>query len=396
VFEAFAEPDYRRFWLTQFVSNLGSWMQVVAQGWLVYRLTESPFLLGFVGFANSIPTLFLMLPGGVVADHFDRRRVVSASQWAQALSALFLAVSIYTHQITVWQIIAASFAVGVAISFSAPAWQAMVVDLLDDRARLPNAIAMNSLQFNLSRAAGPLLAGAALAAWGSFWCFFFNAVSFLPLIFVLRRLKKRQQLTESSGAILTRLGDGLRYVRTQRVVMLVLAVVAAASLFGYAYVALMPMVARSLFGHDDAHGLAVLMGGMGAGALCGSLALALYTPSPAAMLHGIVGGTATLSIALAIVGFLRAEALVVALLFVCGGSGVYAVALCNTSIQQRIPDAMRGRVLSLYTFAFFAFAPFGNLIGGIMAERWGYAVTFAALGGALLVSIGAVAAFLRE
>src|SRR6266513_2221596 len=149
VFEAFAEPDYRRFWLTQFISNLGSWMQVVAQGWLVYRLTDSPFLLGFVGFASSIPTLFLMLPG----------RVVSLSQWAQALSALFLAVAIRTGQISVWQIIAASFVVGIAISFSAPAWQAMVVDLLYYRERLPNAIAMNSLQFNLSRALGPLIAG---------------------------------------------------------------------------------------------------------------------------------------------------------------------------------------------------------------------------------------------
>jgi MFS family permease len=397
VFEAFAERDYRRFWITQFISNLGSWMQVVAQGWLVYRLTDSPFLLGFVGFANSIPTLFLMLPGGVVADHFDRRRVVAASQWAQALSALFLAVAIYTKQIGVWQIIAASFAVGVAISFSAPAWQAMVVDLLDDRARLPNAIAMNSMQFNLSRALGPLVAGVTLAAWGTFWCFFFNAISFLPLIFILGRIKKRQQPPAAgSGAIFTRLGEGLRYVRAQRVIVVVLGVVAAASLFGYAYIALMPMVARALYGHNDAHGLAVLMGGIGAGALCGSLGVAFHTPAPKAMLRGILIGTATLAAGLIVVGFIHVVALVAAILFLCGGSGVYAVALCNTSIQQRIPDDMRGRVLSLYTFAFFAFAPFGNLIGGIMAERWGYAWTFAALGSALLVSTGAAAAALPE
>src|SRR6266540_5619475 len=281
MFEAFQESDYRRFWLTQFISNLGSWMQAIAQGWLVYRITDSPFLLGFVGFANSIPTFFLMLPGGVVADHFDRRRVVSASQWAQALSALFPAVSIRTGQISVAQIIAASFVVGVAISFSAPAWQAMVVDLLDDREHLSNAVAMNSLQFNLSRVIGPLLAGLALAAWGSFWCFFFNAISFLPLIFVLGRLKKRQHPLESTSAIVSRLADGFRYVRTQPIVMLLLAIVAAASLFGYSFIALMPMVARSLFGHNDAHGLGVLMGGLGAGALVGSLALAVRMPPPA-------------------------------------------------------------------------------------------------------------------
>jgi len=396
MFEAFAESDYRRFWLTQFISNLGSWMQVVAQGWLVYRLTDSGYLLGFVGFASSIPTLFLMLPGGVVADHFDRRRVVSLSQWAQALSALFLAVSIRTGQISVWQIIAASFVVGIAISFSAPAWQAMVVDLLDDRDHLPNAIAMNSLQFNLSRALGPLVAGVTLAAWGSFWCFFFNAISFLPLIFVLGRIKRRQQPVAATGAILTRLADGLRYVRTQPVVVLLLVVVAAASLFGYAYIALMPMMARALFSQNDAHGLAVLMGGIGAGALTGSLALASRMPPPATIVRAILGGIATLGIAIAAAGFARAELLVVALLFVCGAAGVYSVALCNTSIQQRIPDAMRGRVLSMYTFAFFAFVPFGNLIGGMLAERWGYGITFAVLGGALVLAAVIVAAIKPE
>src|ERR1051325_8674450 len=143
MFEAFRERDYRAFWTTQFISNIGSWMQTGAQGWLGYRLTDSPVLLGFVGFASSVPSFFLMLPGGVVADHFDRRRVVSASQWAQALSALFLAVAIKTGQISVWQIILASLVVGVAISFSAPAWQAMVVDLLDHPSRLSNAAALN-------------------------------------------------------------------------------------------------------------------------------------------------------------------------------------------------------------------------------------------------------------
>ncbi len=337
-----------------------------------------------------------MLPGGVVADHVDRRRIVRVSQWAQALSALFLAVAIVTKQINVWQIIGASFVVGVAISFSAPAWQAMVVDLLDDRERLPNAIAMNSLQFNLSRVLGPLLAGVTLAAWGSFWCFFFNAISFLPLIFVLGRVKKRQQPAAATGAALTRLADGFRYVRTQRVVILLLGVVAAVSLFGYAWITLMPMVARALYGHNDAHGLAVLLGGTGVGALCGSLLVAVRTPPPRTIVRIVVAGTSALAIGLAAVGYVRAQPVVIAILFVCGAAAVYSVALCNTSIQQRIPDAMRGRVLSMYTFAFFAFTPFGNLFGGMAAERWGYSVTFAAMGGALLLSAFCLLTLLRE
>src|SRR5260370_24053875 len=175
-------------------------MQGVAQGWLVYRLTDSPFLLGFVGFANAVPSVLLMLPGGVLADQFDRRRTVRLSQWAQALSAFLLAVSIRTGHISVWQIVAAALVNGTAMSFSAPAYQAMVVDLLDDRTRLSNAVAMNSLQFNLSRAGGPLLAWLTLHAWGSFWCFFVNALSFVPQIFVLGRLQKLQAAPGPLGA----------------------------------------------------------------------------------------------------------------------------------------------------------------------------------------------------
>ncbi len=391
MFEAFQERDYRGFWTTQFISNIGSWMQTVAQGWLVYRLTDSPFLLGFVGFASSAPAFFLMLPGGVVADHFDRRRVVKISQWAQALSALFLAVAIRTGQISVWQILLSSVVVGMAMSFSAPAYQAMVVDLLDDRSRLSNAVAMNSLQFNLSRAIGPLLAGLTLAAWGSFWCFLFNALSFLPLIWMLGRLKERQQLAASTGALWEKLREGFRYVLTQRVVLLLLAVVAAASLFGYPYMTIMPMVARTLFGSDDARGLGVLMSGIGGGALAGSLALSVSTPPERRMVPAVLASMATFGAALLGIAFFRDHDVVIGLLAVCGCSMVICTALCNTSIQRRIPDAMRGRVLSMYTFAFSGFLPFGNLTAGIMAEHRGLTPTMMVLGGGLLICAAAAA-----
>ena len=386
MFEAFHEKDYRAFWTTQFISNIGSWMQTVAQGWLVYRLTDSPFLLGFVGFASSIPSFFLMLPGGVVADHFDRRRVVSASQWAQALSALFLAVAIRTGQISVWQIILASVVVGVAISFSAPAWQAMVVDLLDDRSRLQNAVAMNSLQFNLSRFIGPLLAGLTLAAWGSFWCFLFNAISFLPLIFILGRLTKRQRPPQATAKLWALLAEGFAYVLKERVVLLLLAIVAAVSLFGYPYVTLMPMAARLFYAHDDARGLGILMSGIGAGALAGSAALAMSTLPARRMMPMILACVTAFALSLGLIAFVHEHAAVIALLAVCGATVVVGVALCNTSIQQRVPDAMRGRVLSMYTFAFFGFLPFGNLFAGILAEHHGLPATMLAMSGGLLLA----------
>lgn len=384
-FEAFAESDYRRFWTTQFISNVGSWMQTVAQGWLVYRLTDSPFLLGFVGFASTAPALLLMLPGGVLADQLNRKRVVAISQIAQTLAALFLAFSIYFHRITVWQIIVAAVVVGIAQSFSAPAWQAMVVDLLEDRSRLPNAVAMNSLQFNLSRVVGPLLAGATLSAWGSFWCFFLNALSFLPLIRVLYTIHHRQQLLDADEALLKRFADGVRFVREDRIILLLLGIVAAASLFGYPYLALMPVVARKLF-VDDAQGMGYLTGGVGVGALVGALFLSVKTLPQKRMVTMVFFTLTAFGISLALVGVVSSTMIVLGLLAICGYSMVSTLALSNTTIQQRVPDSMRGRVLSMYTFAFYAFVPFGTLGAGLLAEKRGITVTLAALGAGLVSS----------
>lgn len=384
MFEAFAERDYRRFWISQFFSNIGSWMEAVAQGFLVYRLTDSAFLLGFVGFAHAIPSVFLMLYGGVVADHFDRRRVVMISQWTQAATAMALALSIFTNQLAVWQIVVAALVNGIAISFSAPAWQAMVLDLLDDRANLPNAIAMNSLQFQLARAIGPLLAGATLAAFGGFWCFFVNSLSFLPLIWILGRVKARQKTVSEKSAVWERLRAGFAYVRGDRPILLALCMSAAASLFGFPYLTLMPIVARKLFPQGEAQGLGYLLGAIGVGAMLGSLTLSLKTPRHRWMIPAIITAIAIFGTSMATVGTLRMPLGVMALLFACGVSMVVALALCNTSIQQRVPDVMRGRVLSMYTFSFYAFAPFGNLGSGTLAEHYGIGRTLLFLGVALL------------
>lgn len=394
-FEAFQESDYRRFWTTQFISNVGSWMQTVAQGWLVYRLTDSAFLLGFVGFASSAPAIVLMLPGGVLADLLNRKRVVAISQVAQALTAFLLALSIYFHHITVWQIVVAALVVGIAQSFSAPAWQAMVVDLLEDRTRLPNAVAMNSLQFSLSRVIGPLIAGLTLSAWGTFWCFFVNALSFLPLIWVLYTIHNRQPPLEADEGLLKRFADGLRFVRRDRTILLLVGICAAASLFGYPYLNLMPIVARKLFVHNDAQGMGYLLGGVGAGALLGALFLSIRTLTQKRALAMIFAFLTAFGIALGLVGLTRNTVIVVGLLMVCGYSMVSMLALCNTTIQQRVPDAMRGRVLSMYTFAFYAFLPFGNLASGMLAERFGIAVTLGSLGVALLLSAVAAALAMR-
>ena len=383
MFTAFRERDYRRFWTAQFISNIGSWMQGVAQGWLVYRLTDSPFLLGFVGFAATAPAIVLMLPGGVLADQLDRRRVIAYSQWAQAASALLLSISIFTGRITVVQIVAAAAVVGIAQSFSAPAYQAMLLDLLQDRSRLSNAIAMNSLQFNLSRVVGPLLASAALAGWGAASCFGLNAISFLPLIFVLGRTPLRQQPHDAPVAILERLREGFLYVQQDRMVMLLLGAAAAGSLFGYPFVSLMPVLARRFF-ENDAAGTGFLIGAIGCGALLAALTLSMVTPKR--MLVTIVAATAIFGVSLTAAGWATRLPAVVSLLVVSGAGMVLSLALCNTLIQQRTPDAFRGRVMSMYTFSFFAVVPFGNLLAGAVAEHYGIRSSLTMLGTGLMAT----------
>jgi len=394
MFDALHEPDYRRFWITQFISNIGSWMQTVAQGWLVYRLTDSPFLLGVVGFSASAPSIVLMLPGGVLADQLDRRRTLRFSQWAQTISALALSLSIWTHHIAVWQIIVASLVNGTAMAFSSPAYQAMLVDLLDDRSRISNAVAMNALQFNLSRALGPLLAALALSAWGAFWCFFLNALSFLPLIRVLGLLRDRQQRSATvEQPMLVRLAEGFRYVRSEPTVMTLLCTMMAASLFGYPLITLMPIVARKLF-TNDASGLGFLMGAFGGGALSAALILAIRMPPRERTLRIISCAIAICGLFICAIPFAHQLPLTLVIVYIGGFAMVTMLALINTWIQQRVPDEMRGRVMSMYTFSFFAFLPFGNLFAGVMAENAGLTRTLFVMGSALVAT--SIAAYSRE
>ena len=396
MFSALREQDYRRFWIAQFISNIGTWMQSVAQGWLVLRLTDSPFLLGFVGFANSIPVFFLMLPAGVIADQLDRRLLLRAAQSVQALCALFLAGTIYLGRINVWQIVIVAAVMGVTTAISSPTYQAMVLDLLGDRRNLANAIAMNSLQFNLARVFGPLLAGIALTYWGTFYCFLLNAGSFLPLLIVLGRLNRRQKVSaEREWTIFAPLLQGFRFVARDTAVWVLLAVVIACSLFGYPYVTLMPLLARTLFGHG-ASGLALLMGTLGFGALTGSLLLALNAARARRPTWLIRGSLTTFGIALITVALTRSLVLVMIGLFFAGLSMVMCLASVNTHLQHLIPDELRGRILSMYTFSFFGFIPFGNLTAGILAERWGVRVTFSVMGGALLASAGLLFRLMRR
>lgn len=384
MFSALAERDYRRFWLAQFVSNIGGWMQTVAQGWLVLKLTDSAFLLGLVGFANSIPILLLMLPGGVIADHVDRRRLLRIMQSTQSAIALLLALSIYFNTVTVGQVIAAAALNGVAIAFSSPTFQALVLDLLSDRSKLANAIAMNSLQFNLSRVSGPLLAGLLLTYAGAFACFLANAFSFLPIIFTLGFIGKSSPAARESVGIGRRLVEGVSFAWRSRPIRWLLFIVASSSFFGFPYITLMPVLASVSFGRTPA-GLAILMASLGAGALIGSFFLAFWSVRQE-RLTLILASLAIFGIALIAAAHLREPLALGGALVLAGFTMVSCVASVNTQLQLLIPDVLRARVLSIYTLSFFGVVPFGNLLSGWITERRGIETSFTLMGSGLLAS----------
>ncbi len=396
MFPALQQPAYRRFWIAQFVSNTGTWMQTIAQGWLVLNLTDSAFLLGFVGFANSVPILLLMLPGGVIADRVDRRKLLRITQSTQAACALLLALSIYFDRITVWQIVVIATILGTSTAFSSPAYQAYVLDLLRRRELLANAIAMNSVQFNLSRIIGPVVAGIVLARFGTLYCFLLNSFSFLPLIAVLSIQHEAPVIPPPRRESMLRgLLDGFAFVASRKLIVLLLLTVAAVSLTGYPFLTLMPLFARRLFGPAAFH-IAWLMASVGVGALLGSFYLAARSETRERPFSLIVLTIAGFGTALLLSVSSGATLVVYASMLMAGFAMVTCVATVNTTLQHSIPDEMRGRVLSMYTFAFFGVAPFGNLFAGITAEKYGVRVTFAAMGLLLLLCAVVTAAFLQR
>lgn len=369
-------------------------MQSVAQGWLVLQLSNSPFWLGFVGFAGSLPVLAFSLVGGVVADLFDRRRLLIMTQTALMVLALGLGILTELHVVTVGQIVVIALLSGVMTALTLPTYQAIVRDLVEPE-DLMNAIALNSIQFNLSRVIGPTLAGFAVGAIGVAGCFYLNAVSFLALIFALRRM----QLPQAPGpprvnSLWEGFLEGIAYIRAQGQVLRLLAIVAAISLFGLPYITLLPIFARDVL-QCGATGLGYLMAASGSGAVLGALVLArlgdFRSKGTLAVLGGITFGLSTFGFALS-----RTFGLSLFFLFVDGWAMVSSAAVVNTLLQTHVPGHMRGRIMSLYTLSFMGLMPVGNLVMGSLAE-WIGAPRALAIGGLVIAAfVSGLAASARD
>jgi MFS family permease len=433
MFRALSHRNFRLFIAGAFLSNAGTWMQTVAQSWLVLQMTNSGTWLGADTFMGTVPGLLLTLVGGVIADKVDRKRLLIYTQVGAGASALVLATLVWTDTIhwrgdvrrasDVWMILALTFATGCCWAISGPSYQAITVDLVE-REDLANAIALHSSQFQLARVAGPTLAAVTIRLFGMAGCFFANALSYVAIVAALSLVKfdraaapktsvdgaaadgRKVDGARAAGAAKTvemktveavaggsgaggrrsmwvDLAEGIRYVRGRPRVRVVLMCSAVVCLFGTPYMVLMPMFAKNVYGWGET-GLSLLMGTAGAGALAGALALAYmgdFRRKGLFLLGSLCGGGAS------IIGFSAATqvALALPLLFLTGFSMVSFFALGNTLLQQLVRDEMRGRVMSMWLLTFLGTMPVGSFLSGAAADRFGPRPTLAACGLVLLL-----------
>jgi MFS family permease len=367
--------NYRLFFVGQLISLVGTWMQMVAQSWLVYRLTGSSFLLGSVGFASQIPVFLLAFIGGSVADRYNRHKIVIGTQIASMVLAFVLAILTLTNAIQVWHIFVLSALLGVVNAFDMPVRQAFTVELVG-KEDLMNAIALNSSLFNGARVLGPAVAGILIAGIGDGWCFFCNGVSYIAVIIGLLMMKMKPRIEPSqSESSVGNVLEGFRYVRRTRSIRALLILLAIISIVGMPYSVFMPIFADKIL-NGGAKGLGILLGATGLGALAGSLALA--AKKGARGLGKITAySCAGFAVSLILFSISRLFWLSFFFLIPVGFCFMVTLASTNTLMQIMVPDHLRGRVMSLHVMMFMGMAPFGSLLAGAVAEKLGAPLTIA-------------------
>jgi MFS family permease len=384
---ALRHRNFRLFFFGQLVSLVGSWMQSLAQGWLVWRLSGSTFLLGVVGFCQMAPVLVLGLIGGVVADRFDRHRIVIATQAAALVQATLLATVTLSGTVQVWHVMALALLLGTINAFDMPGRQAFLVQMVE-RADLANAIALNSSIFNGARIVGPALAGIVVRLWGEGVCFAMNAVSYLAVLgsLLAMRLPARSAPAQGGDAW-SRVGEGLRYAWDTPHVRALLSLMAVTGFFGISYISFLPAYAGGLLG-SDAGGLGLLMSFAGLGALAAAMVMAQRSGTSG--LERTVPATA-LGFGICLAAFSFSESLALSCVLITGVAFCMMMQMAgtNTLLQSLVPDALRGRLMSLYTVTFIGMSPIGSLVMGRVSSSLGLRPVLA--GGAVLVVLGGVA-----
>jgi MFS family permease len=382
-FSALRSRNYRLFLGGQLISLIGTWMQLVGQAWLIYRLTGSAALLGLIGFADRFLVFVLAPLGGVVADHADRRRILIVTQSSMMVLALALAVLTLTGVVRVWHLFVLGSLLGLCNSFDVPARQAFVIQMVARREDLVNAIALNSSMVNGARIVGPAVAGVIVAALGEGWCFLLNAVSYIAVIGALVAMRLEPQGREpSSLSAWERVVEGFAFAHKTTPIRALLLLLGLVSLMGMPYTVLMPIFAdRILHGGANAYGL--LLSASGVGALGGALSLT-FRRTLAGLGRWVAMSAVGFGLALVLFSFSRHMWLSLALLVPAGYCMMVEMASSNTLIQSMVPDRLRGRVMAVYSMMFMGMAPMGALLAGALATPLGAPATVA-IGGAACV-----------
>src|SRR5256884_167490 len=385
-FGALAHRNFRLFFIGQGISLVGTWMQNVGEGWLILTLTNSPFYVGLTAAFSSLGVLLFSLYAGVVADRVDKRRVIIFMQLAFMIEAFTVAILVWTGVIAVWQVLVLATVLGIASAFDIPMRQSFIVEMVgkDD---LMNAIALNSSLFNGARVIGPAIAGLLIGVLGIAWCYFLNGLSYIAVIagLLLMRLPaviRPARTTSTWGGF----REGLSFLRSDPRIPALMLQTAILSVFGFPYIAMMPVFARDVL-HRGATGYGALTSSIGSGAVIGALGIALSSTRLRA--RGplmLVGGTA-FGILLILFSMSRVLALSVVLLALAGCAMIVNNSITNTLLQTAAPDHLRGRIMGFYSFVFVGMAPFGAFLFGLAAEYIGAPTAIAIGGGVVALSV---------
>jgi predicted MFS family arabinose efflux permease len=382
-FKAFEYPEFRRMWIGACTSSVGTWMQQLAQSWLVFEISGSSRLLGLDAFLGQIPIMLLSLVGGVVADRVDRRRILLASQFVQMGCAFLLTALVATGTVQVWHILCLSFTVGMAQAFGGPAYQALIPMLVKSE-DLPNAIALNSIQFNLARIIGPVLGGIALSKLGAAWCFGLNGLSYIAVVITLWMVKARFTPEMGKETMLDSMKRGFQFIRGQASMVSLIVLAFLLTCLGIPVITFLPVFVKNIFGRGpDAYTL--LLAVSGAGSVTGALVVATLGNLKQ---KGRVTLVNILLLGVFIGAFSQSKSLWLSCVFLFLGSAalISVFSMISSLVQLIATDQMRGRVMSVYNVAFRGGMPVGNYAGGEIMERVGAPAVILANGVLLVVT----------
>lgn len=374
-FRSLAYPNYRYFFLGQGVSLIGTWMQEIAVGWMIYRLTGSPFLLGAVGFCQNIPVLLLAPFAGAVADRVNKKKLVIINQFMAFLLAFILGLMTYLHWFNLPAIFTVITLLGIVVAIDMPARQSFLMEIIEDPKDIPNAVALNSSLVHTARLVGPSIGGLIIAAWGESACYLLNAFSFLVVFVVLFFIKPFERSKDSKkSTFLQNLKDGFHYSWNHRFIRSTLLFVIAISILGMIHPVLLPVYTREVL-HGDSKMLGVLMASGGVGSLVGALFLASRKDT-----NGLVSRTSLMvmifGLAFLCLAFSRHFYLSCFILMISGASFTFALSSSNSLVQLHSDEKMRGRVMGIYTQCFKGMTPFGNGMAGTFAGFFGVSAAF--------------------